>query len=338
MLLTQRRLNMYHRFVLDYSTTSTLGSTLRGKHIMGVSPSNKIFSSPASYTRLSTQLFIDSSSESLQQRATSIFKVQVTPTGASPMCCGSTMSDDTVMFQVHGQRSHDFSKTITDSLMRTAKGAAYTANSVSRDATRGRSARPLSATTLETDSPRTRKETYSTSIEQTRGQNIPSPSSNLQMVVLRTGNGPYSTSLEMEHGQNILDPSTTLQMDSLGKVKGTNSAHIDQTHGQNTLEPSPTLQIDSLRTATGTNSAYIDQTSKQSTRSLSRSPHTDSLMIRTVKGGTDYGVSTVQDGFIALEQSEKSSNFHDQSQVSSFQVQPSFSSLSPTISPSHTGK
>lgn len=305
---------------------------------MGVSPSNKIFSSPASHTRLSTQMSIDSSSESLQQHVTSIYKVQVTPTGATPMCCGSTMSDDTVMFQVHGQSSHDFSKTITDSLMRTAKGAAYTANSASRDPTRGRSARTLSATTLETDSPRTRKETYSASIEQTRGQNISSPSSNLQMVVLRTGNGPYSTSLEMAHGQNTLDPSTTLQMDSLGKVKGTYSAHIDQTHGQNTLEPSPTLQIDSLRTAKGTNIANIDQTSKQSTRSLSRSPHTDSLMIRTAKGTTDYGVPTVQGSFVALEGSEKSSNFHDQSQVSSSQVQPSFSSLSPTISPSHTGK
>ena len=306
---------------------------------MGVSPSNKIYLSPASYTRLSTQMLIDRSTESLQQHVISIYKVQATPTGGTSVCCGSSRSDDTVMFHALRQSSHDFSKTVTDSLMRTVKGAAYTANSVSRDPTRGRSARELSATTLKTDSLRTVKgPAYSISMEQTHGRNIPDPSATLQMDARRTGKGPYSTSLEMKHGQNTRDPSTTLQMDSLRTVKETYSAYIDQTHGQNTLEPSSTLQIDSLKRAKGTNSAYIEQTSKQSTRSLSKSPHADSLMIRTVKGTTDYGVSTVQGSFVAVEQPQKSSNFQEQSRVSAFQVQPSFSSLSPSVSPSHAGK
>ena len=335
---------------------------------MGVSPSNNIYPSPASYTRLSTQMSIDSYTEPHQQHVTSIYKVQVTPTGATPMCCGSTRSDDTVMFQAHRQSSRNSSKTITDSLMRTAKGAAYTFNSVSSDPTRGRSARELSAT-LQMDSLRTVKGSYSKSIEHTHGQNIPYPSTTLQMDSLRTGKETYSTSLEITHGQNtpdrsttvqmdslrtvketygtsteiaqgqnVRDPSATLQMDSLRTVKGTYSAYVDQTHGQNTLDPSSTLQIDSLRTVKGTYGAYIDQTREQSTRSLSKSPRMDSLIIRTAKGSTEYGVSTVQGSFVAVEQSEKASNFQGQSQVSSFQVQPSFSSLSPTISPSHTGK
>ena len=218
---------------------------------MDVSPSNTIYSSPASYTRLSTEMPIDSSTESHQQHVTSIYKVQATPTGATPMCCRSSRFDDTIMLQAPGQSSHDLSKTITDSLMRTAKGAAYTANTVSRGPTPRRSVREL-FTTLQTDSLRTGKETYNTCTEQTHGQNIPNPSTTLQMDAPRTGRGPYSTSLEIAHGQNSRKQSTTLQMDSLRTVKGTYSAYIDQTHEQNTLEPSSTLQIDSLRTVEGT--------------------------------------------------------------------------------------
>lgn len=282
---------------------------------------------------------IDSSTVSHQQHVTSIYKVQATPTGATPMCCGSSRFDDTIMLQAHRQSSHDLSKTtITDSMMRNAKGAAYTANSLSVfvDPTRRQSDREL-FTTLQTDSLRTGKVTYSASIEQTHGQRIPGPSTT-QMDALRTGKGPYSTSLEIAHGQITGDPSTTLQVDSLRTVKGTYSAYIDQRHGQNTLEPSSTLQMDSLETLKGTYSAYIDKTREQKTRSLSKSTQTDSLIIRTVKGTTNYGVSTVQGSFIAVEQSEKSSKFQEQSQESSFQVQPSFSSLSPIISPSLTGK
>ena len=298
---------------------------------MSVSPSNTIYSSPASYTRLSTEMSIDSSTVSHQQHVTSIYKVQATPTGTTPMCCGSSRIDDTIMLQAHRQSSHDLSKTITDSLLRNASVTQ------SVDPTRRQSAREL-FTTLQTDSLRTEKETYSTSKEQTHGQHILGPSTTLQMDALRTGKGPYSTSLEIAHGQITGDPSTTLQMDSLRTVKETYSANIDQRHGQNTLEPSYTLQMDSLKTLKGTYSACIDKTREQKTRSLSKSPQTDSLIIRTVKGTTNYGVSTVQGSFIAVEQSLKSSKFQKQSQESSFQVQPSFSSLSPTISPSLTGK
>ena len=243
---------------------------------MNVSPSNKIYSSPASYRRLSTQMTIDSSTESQQQHVTSIYR----------------------------QSSHDLSKTVTYSLMTTTKATTYTAT------TRGRSTREFS----QTDSLGTMKGTT------------------LQMDSLGTvKKGTYVTSIDNRHGQNTVDPLSTLPMDFLGTVKGIS---IDNRHGQNTVDPLSTLQMDSLGAVKGTYKAYIDQTREQSTCSLplSKSPQTDSL--RTVKGTTDYGVSRVQGSFIAVEQSEKASNF----QASSFQVQPSFSSLSPTISPSHTGK
>ena len=249
---------------------------------------------------------IGSSTESHQQHVPSIYKVQVTPTGATSTCCGLTKSDDTVMFQAGRQSSHDLSKTITDSLMTTAKEAAYTANSASGDPTGGRNARELS-TIVQTDS-------------------------------LRPVMGPYSTSIEHIYGQSIPDPSTTLQMDPLRTVKGTYSTSIAITHGQKTRDPSATPQMDSLRTVKGPYSAYTDQARENSTGSLSKSPQTDSLMIRTVKGTTDYGVSAVQGSFVAVKQSERASIFQGQSQRSSFQVQPSFSSLASTISPSHTGK
>lgn len=251
---------------------------------MGVNPSNDIYSSPASYTRLSSQMTIDSSTESHQQHVTSIYNVQASPTVATPVCCASTSklrSDDTVMFQTHGQSSYDSSKTTTDSLMRTAKGTTYTANSASRDQTRGLSTRDLSRT-LQTDSLRPVKGTYGASIDETYGQT---------------------------HGLSIRHLSKFPQTDSLRTVKPTYSAYTDQTH---------------------------EQTHEQSTRSLSKFPQTDSH--RTVKGTAGYGVSMVQGSFVGVDQSEKASNFQGQSRVSSFQVRPSFSSLSLAISPSHTGK
>lgn len=308
---------------------------------------------------------IDSSTESHQQHVTSIFKV--TPT--TPVCCVSTTWDDAVISQTHRQSYFDSLKTMKDSLMTTAKATMYTANSVSSDPTRGRSirvpemdslgtvkkgayrssidsrhrqnTRDLSST-LEMDSLKTVKGTYSTSsMDNTHGQNTRDPSTTLQMDSLETvKKGTYSPSIDSTYGQNTRDPSSTLQIDSLPTVKGTYSTYVDQTHGKNTRDPSLTLLIDSLRTVKGVpftvHSAYIDQTREQSTRSLSKSSQTDSL--RTVKGPPDYSASKVQGSFVAVKESEKINNFQGQSHVSCFQVQPSFSSLSPITSPSNTGK
>lgn len=275
---------------------------------------------------------IDSSTESHQQHVTSIYKV--TPT--TPVCCVSTRWDDAVISQTHRQSYLDSLKTMKDSLMTTAKATMYTANSVSSDPTRGRSIREflqmdsletVKGTTLQMDSLGTlKKGTYSSSIDNRHS--------------LKTVKGTYSLSIDSTYGQNTRDPSSTLQIDSLPTVKGTYSAYVDQTHGKSIRDPSSTLLSDSLRTVKGVpftvHSAYIDQTREQSTRSLSKCSQTDFL--RTVKGPTDSGASKVQGSFVAVEGSEKGSNFQGQSHVSSFQVQPSFSSLSPITSPSQTGK
>ena len=257
---------------------------------------------------------IDSSTESHQQRVTSIYKV--TPT--TPVCCASTRWDAAVISQTHRQSYFDSLKTMKDSLMTTAKTTLYTVNSVSSDPTRGRSIREFP----EMDSLDTVKGTT------------------LRMDSLGTvKKGTYRSSIDNTHGQNTRDPSSTLEMHSLQTVKGTYSTSMVNTH-ENTRDPSSTLLIDSLRTVKGVpftvHSAYIDQTREQSTRSLSKSSQTDSL--RTVKGPTDYGASKVQGSIVAVEESEKANNFQGRSHVSSFQVKPSFSSLSPIISPSHTGK
>jgi len=237
-----------------------------------------------------------------------------------------------------------------DSLMTTAKATMYNANSVPSDPTRGRSIREfpqmdsletVKGTTLQMDSLGTlKKGTYSSSIDNTHEQNTHDLSSTLEIDSLKTVKGTYSPSIDSTYGQNTRDPSSTLQIDSLPTVKGTISAYVDQTHGKSTRDPSLTLLIDSLGTVKGVpftvHSAYIHQTREQSTRSLSKSSQTDSL--RTVKGPTDSGASKVQGSFVAVEESEKASNFQGQSHVSSFQVQPSFSSLSRITSPSQTGK
>jgi len=235
-----------------------------------------------------------------------------------------------------------------DSPMTTAKATMYTANSVPSDPTRTirefpqmDSLETVKGTTLQMDSLGTlKKGTYSSPIDNRHEQNTRDPSSTLEMDSLKTVKGTYSTSMVITHEQNTRNQSSTPLpiIYSLTTVKGTYSAYADQTHG--TRDPSSTLLSDSLRTVKGVpftvHSAYIDQTREQSTHSLSKSSQTDSL--RTVKGPTDYGASKVQGSSVAVEGSEKASNFQGQSHVSSFQVQPSFSSLSPITSPSHTGK
>ena len=258
---------------------------------------------------------IDSSTESHQQHVTSIYKV--TPT--TPVCCASTRWDAAVISQTHRQSYFDSLKTMKDSLMTTAKTTLYTVNSVSSDPTRGRSIREFP----EMDSLDTVKGTT------------------LRMDSLGTvKKGTYRSSIDNRNGQNTRDPSSTLEMHSLQTMKATYSTSMVNTHEENTRDPSWTLLIDSLRTVKGVpftvHSAYIDQTREQSTRSLSKSSQTDSL--RTVNETTDYGASKVQSSIVAVEESEKANNFQGQSHVSSFQVKPSFSSLSPIISPSHTGK
>ena len=257
---------------------------------------------------------IDSSTESHQQHVTSIYKV--TPT--TPVWCASTRWDAAVISQTHRQSYFDSLKTMKDYLMTTAKTTLYNANSVSSDPTRARSIREFP----EMDSLETVKGTT------------------LRMDSLGTvKKGTYRSSIDNRHGQNTRDPSSTLEMHSLQTVKATYSTSMVNTH-ENTRDPSSTMLIDSLRTVKGVpftvHSAYIDQTREQSTRSLSKSSEMDSL--RTVKETTGYGASKVQGSIVAVEESEKANNFQGQSHVSSFQVKPSFSSLSPIISPSHTGK
>lgn len=283
---------------------------------MVLNPSNEINSLPTSYTTFVPQMTIHSFTESQQQHVSSIYDVQAAATRATPACCGSSRmfaSRDSVMHQSHGQSAHD------------------------------------SSTTLQTDSLRSVKETYAVFIDpthgQTRGQSTHVSIKTLQVHSRRTlqDTSAYSASIDrthgQTHGQSIHNPLKTLQTDSFRAVKGTYSPFIVHTHGlthgQSIYDPLKTPQTDSLRAVKGTYSTTLDHTNGHSTHDTPKTPPTDSL--RTAKGTTAFSAPMNHGSLVVIDNSEMASSSQEQAGLSTIQVRPSLSSLSPTLSPSSSG-
>ncbi|KAL9955531.1 hypothetical protein ACROYT_G036867 [Oculina patagonica] len=164
-----------------------------------------------------------------------------------------------------------------------------------------------SSKTLQTDSLATVKETYRAFIDptlgQTSGQSLYDSFKTLQVHSPRTSQptSSYSVSIDHTHGQSIHDSLKTLQTDSLRAVKGTYSASTDHTNGQSTHDTLKTIPTDSLKTA---------------------------------KGATTFSAPMNLGSLVVIDKSERASSSEEQLGSSTFQVRPSLSSLSPTLSPS----
>ena len=181
-------------------------------------------------------------------------------------------------------------------------------------------------------------------IHQTRRQSSEDSFKPLRTESLGTAKvfSTYDAFTDQTYGQSSYSLFQTRQTDSLRTTNRAYSTSIDHTrgatNGKSTSNSSMSPKRDSLGTIKVTVSASMHPTRGQSTDNLPKTPQTDSA--RTSKVVSTYSAFVDHGSLVVIDTSEMESSlssFQNQVRLSTFQVRPSLSSLSTTLTPSVSG-